>query len=207
MSAFIAKWSAAIVIALILILLLGATAGISAFIAVRYGAPAPAPVYVSTGPTIIQLQGLSELTTTRIHIVDVLTGEGETHRGSWIICGDALVGCDLSKCQIIAKDDVKRIATIRLPFPRVISSQVDHEKTKTWNIDTKTWIPWKWDEQSDLQDGAMHHAQKLIEFAAADAKYADSSKAQAEVVIRNMYDLVGWQVSVEWEPQSASATP
>jgi hypothetical protein len=56
----------------------------------------------------------------------VLVGEGEGCRGAWLIRGDALIGVDLSRAQILDKDDEARRATVRFPPPGVLQARVDH---------------------------------------------------------------------------------
>jgi len=155
------------------LLLYGVLVLILAAISVGYGfwlgrnhalPPGPPKVH-STAPTVIQLEKIGELTTTRVHVTDVLWAEGEGYRGSWLISGDALLSCDVSKAAIVNINPVTRTATIRLPPLRVISARVDHEKTKTWSVEKATWLPWRWGNQGVLRDAAMVHAQKLIETA------------------------------------------
>jgi len=94
---------------------------------------ASAPVHIqSQGPTVERLQRLSQLVTLQVHVADVLIGEGEGSRGSWLIKGDALLGTDLAKAQIVDRDDTARRATLLLPSPVVLHSRVDHQRTRTW---------------------------------------------------------------------------
>src|SRR4051794_12044774 len=65
--------------------------------------PAPPKVH-SMAPTVIQLERIGELTTTRVHVTDVLWAEGEGYRGSWLINGDTLLSCDVSKAKIVLVD-------------------------------------------------------------------------------------------------------
>lgn len=160
--------------------------------------PVPTSVH-SMAPTIIQLEKLGELTTTRIHVTDVLWAEGEGYRGSWLITGDALLSCDVSKAKIDRIDSEKQTATIQLPLLRVISARVDHDKTKTWSVEKTTWLLWKWGDQGVMRDAAMFHAQQLIETAAGSERNLGSAKTQAELLIRQLYDFVGWKVDVQWE--------
>jgi hypothetical protein len=160
--------------------------------------PAPPKVH-SMAPTVIQLEKIGELTTTRVHVTDVLWAEGEGYRGSWLISGDALLSCDVSKTTVMDVDPVAHTATIRLAPLRVISSRVDHSKTKTWNVEKTTWLPWKLGDQGAMRDAAMYHAQKLIETAAGSERHLGPAKAQAELLIRQMYDFVEWKVVVEWQ--------
>lgn len=160
--------------------------------------PVP-PKLRSMGPTVTQLERIGELTTTRVHVTDILFAEGEGYRGSWLIKGDALLACDMSKAKITKVDADKHRATIRLPQLRVISARVDHRKTKTWSVEKTSWLPWNWGDQGIVRDTAMFHAQKLVEAAAGSEQHLGPARAQAELLIRQMYDFVEWKVDVEWE--------
>lgn len=50
-----------------------------------------------------------------------------------------------------------------------------------------------------FRDAAMHHAQQLIEATASSSQHLEPSKAQAELLISRMYELMDWKVTVEWE--------
>jgi hypothetical protein len=128
-----------------------------------------------------------------------LWAEGEGYRGSWLISGDALLSCNVSKASIANINPVARTATIRLPALRVMSARVDHEKTQTWSVEKATWLPWRWGNQGALRDAAMFHAQKLIETASASERHLGPAKIQAELLIRQMYDFVDWKIDVDWE--------
>lgn len=153
----------------------------------------------SIPPTVIQLERLGELTAMRVHVTDVLWAEGEGYRGSWLISGDALLSCDVTRAVIKNLNPVARTATIRLPRLQVVSARIDHDKTKTWSVEKTTWLPWRWGDQGVMRDAAMSHAQKLIETAAGSAHHLNAANTQAEVLIRQIYDFVNWKVEVEWE--------
>ena len=59
----------------------------------------------STGPTVVQLERLQYLVSTRVHVADVLVGESRWLEGSWIIQGDALIGVDMSKAEVVDRDE------------------------------------------------------------------------------------------------------
>lgn len=153
----------------------------------------------SIGPSVLQLQRIGELAAARIHVTDVMTAEGEGYRGSWLIKGDAQLSCDVSQAKIIRVDPIGRSATVRLPPLHVTSARVDHEKTRTWSVERNTWLPWKWGDQGAFRDAALAHAQKLVESAAASDRQIVPAKAQAELLIHRMYDLIDWKITVEWE--------
>lgn len=165
----------------------------------RYRLAAQMPTVVSSmKPTVIQLERLGQLTTARIHITDVLCAKGEGYRGSWMVSGDALLACDVSKAHIDNIDDEKRTARIWLPLPNVISARVNHELTRTWSVERTSWMPWKWGDQSLLRDAAMYHAELLIENAASSEQHVASSQRQAEAMIEQLYEFLDWKVEVHW---------
>lgn len=153
----------------------------------------------SLGPTVSQLERLSELVPIRIHVADVLVAEGEGYRGSWLIRGDAVLSCDVSRAKIVYIDPVARSATLRLPPLRVASARVDHERTKTWNVEKISWFPWSGGNQNALRDTAMYHAQRLVEESALSDRNVEPAKNQTVTLIQQMYEAVGWDVAVEWE--------
>ena len=53
------------------------------------------PTFRSPGPTVVQLERLQYVVSTRVHVADVLVGESRWLAGSWILQGDAL-RCDES---------------------------------------------------------------------------------------------------------------
>jgi len=157
------------------------------------------PTVGTTGPSITQLQRLGELAPVRIQVTDVLAAEGEGYRGVWLIKGDALLTCDVSQGRILRQDPVARSAVLRLPPLRVTSARVDHTKTKTWSVEKTSWLPWNAGNRGQFSDAAMFHAQQLIESAAAEESNLAVARTQTEELVRQMYSLVDWQVSVEWE--------
>src|SRR3954465_9298815 len=83
------------------------------------------PTITSAGPTMVQLERLQYLVSTRVNVADVLVGESRWLEGSWIIQGDALIGVDMSRAEIMGRDEKSRTAVIVLPRPTVISARVN----------------------------------------------------------------------------------
>ena len=179
---------------LLLIALATSMVGV-AIVLPRLQAP-PAPITIqSQGPTIQRLERLCHLATTGVAVADVLVGEGEGCRGSWLIRGDALIGVDLSRAQILDKDDEARRATVRLPPPEVMQARVDHQRTRTWQVSRMVWLPWNADQER-LRDAVMLQAQQLVAGAAGAAESIQQAKTAAEAIITAFYGEVGWQVKV-----------
>jgi len=196
-----------------LVLVLASVIAVAAVVAIAFrqrpSEPKPA-VFHSQGPTIERLEQLKHLVTMRVYIADVLTGEGEGHRGAWLIRGDALLGVDLGRAKILDKNEEVKQATLSLPQPEVLQCRVDHERTRTWEVRRTTWVPWSGDEDK-LRDQVMWEAQKLVARAANSSENLSQAKANAEAILRGFYQEVGWQVHVSWDAQAtkpaASASP
>lgn len=165
--------------------------------------PAPTVVVHSQGPTVERLQRLSHLVTTRVYIVDVLIGEGEGCRGAWLIKGDALVAVDLGRAQITEKNESTKEALIVLPWPEVLQPRVDHQRTKTWEVRRKVWLPWN-ANQDRLRDAMMFQAQQLVTQAADSDENLQQAQTTAATIVSAFHEEVGWQVSVTWKETSAS---
>ena len=150
-------------------------------------------------PTITQLEMIGELTSIRVHVTDFLCAEGEGYRGCWLISGDALVTCDVFRATIANIDRAGHTATIRLPRLHVTSARIDHEKTKTWSVEKTSWLPWRCGNQGIVRDAAMYHGQKLIETVSGSEEHLNLAKAQAEMMIRQMYRFIEWNVDIEWQ--------
>ena len=99
------------------------------------------PSFQSAGPTVVQLERLQYLVSTRVNVGDVLVGESRWLEGSWIIQGDALLAVDMSNAEINDKDEKSCTATIVLPQPSVLSPRMNHSKTQQWDVKSRSWIP------------------------------------------------------------------
>jgi hypothetical protein len=190
---------------LVLILATAIAVGAAVSVALHYLPSEPRPtLFHSQGPTVERLEQLKHLVTMRVYIADVLTAEGDGHRGAWLVRGDALLGVDLGRARILDRNEEAKQATLSLPQPEVLQCRVDHERTRTWEVRRTTWVPWSGD-QDKLRDQVMWEAQKLVARAAASSENLCQAKANAEVVLRGFYQEVGWQVNVTWETQETKA--
>jgi hypothetical protein len=186
-----------------ILMLLATLAGTIVFTFIRSSplSPAATPGAIRpAGPPILQLERIGELAPVRVHVADVLIAEGEGLRGSWLIKGDALLVCDVAKAKITSIDPEYRTATLELPPLRVTSARVDFQKTKTWNVEKTTWLPWSGGDQDVFRDAAMLHAQKLVEAAVSSEGNFAAARQQAEVVLHSLYESVDWNVTITWTP-------
>lgn len=160
------------------------------------------PAFRSAGPTVIQLERLQHLVTSRAHVAYVLVGESKWLEGSWIVVGDALFGIDMKRAEIKDKDDERHTATIVLDPPQVMSTRVSPEKTRQWDIKSKGWIPFAGTFLGDrrtLEQQAMIEAERLIKRAASSDENIEDAKRGAEDFLREFYNNVDWNVSVQWK--------
>jgi hypothetical protein len=159
------------------------------------------PAVHSVGPTMVQLERLQYLVSTRVHVADVLVGESRWLEGSWIIQGDALLALDMSKAEIRDKDEKLRTALIILPQPAVLSARINHQRTQQWDIKSRSWIPLAslvLGDRTAMEKEAMLQAQQLIECAAGSDHNQAMARKGVEGMLTELYQGVGWTVSVRW---------
>jgi hypothetical protein len=160
-----------------------------------------APQFSSTGPTLVQLERLQYLVSTRVHVADVLVGESNWLQGSWIILGDALLAVDMAKAEIKDKNEQARTSVVVLPQPAVLSARVNHEKTQEWDIKSRSWVPLAsalLGDRTGMQKQAMLQAQQLVERAAGSDDNKAAARQGVEVMLIEFYRAVGWHISVQW---------
>jgi hypothetical protein len=159
--------------------------------------------FSDTGPMVTHFEKLGQLCTLKLHVADVLKAERNPGswinyvKGAWIVRGDALVGVDMTKASIESKDYATRHAVIVLPPPRLISPRVDHDRTETYDVQHGLFSAGDADK---TRDEAMKRAQQLVE-QAAKRELDDPlcpARPQAELLIKNFYDAVGWTVEIKW---------
>ena len=158
----------------------------------------------SSSPTITEIQRLGQLVVLRVNVADVLTDSNTDFKGIWVIGGDALVAVDLRLAQLHTDVNTKRM-TVRLPQPTVIQPRVDHEKTRTYDIEKKTWWNPFVDGQEQFTDQAMRKAQSVVYNTSTGQDVMDQARAQTELMLTNMYRWVGWDVDIVWQGGSETS--
>jgi hypothetical protein len=164
---------------------------------------AAAPVAVSAPPSIAQVQFMSDLATTRVHLSDFIEGENNHYVGRWTLHGEAVLGVDLSQAQYAKLDNERKRATLRLPQPHMISSKLDHDRCEEIYIKSKVWIPTS--SRQPLRDEVWKHADRKIQRLGHEAGYMERAKVQAERVLEKLFDGFGWKVDFEWQAPSEDA--
>jgi len=159
-----------------------------------------------SSPTITEIQRLGDLVVLRVNVADVLEDADQDFTGVWIIRGDALVAVDLRLAELQSPPDMaaKRLV-VRLPQPRVIQPRVDHEKTRTYDVDKKTWWNPFVDGREEFTDQGMRKAQGVVYNTSRGNEVMDQARDQAELVLTNMYRLVGWDVDIVWQGGSETS--
>jgi hypothetical protein len=160
------------------------------------------PTFSSPGPTVVQLERLQQLVSTRVHVADILVGESRWLEGSWIIMGDALLAVDMSKAEVKDTDEKTRTATIILPDPAVLSARVNHEWSQQWDIKSRSWIPLAslvLGDRTAMEKQAMLQAQQLVERAAGSDSHQTTARQGVASMLAEFYRAVGWHVSVQWK--------
>ncbi len=159
------------------------------------------PNFSSSGPTIVQLERLQYLVSTRVHVADVLVGESRWLEGCWIIQGDALLAVDIAKAELKDRNEQARTAVIVLPKPAVLSARVNHEKTQEWDIKSRSWVPLAsvlLGDRTAMEKQAMLQAQQLVERAAGSDDNKTTARQGVERMLTEFYRAVGWGISVQW---------
>ncbi len=167
-----------------------------------FGIADTTPRFNSTGPTIVQLERLQYLVSTRVHVADVLVGESRWLEGSWIIQGDALLAVDMAKAEVRDRNEQAKTAVIVLPQPVVLSGRVNHQKTQEWDIKSRSWVPLAsliLGDRTAMEKEAMLQAQQLVERAAGTDDNKATARQGAEGMLTEFYLAVGWLISVKWK--------
>ena len=155
----------------------------------------------TSSPTITEIQRLGELVVLRVSVADVLKDSGYEYKGVWIIRGDAQVAVDLREVKVKSRNEKTKKLVVVLPQPRVIQPRVDHDKSEEYKVDRATWKIWKGD-QSKLSSQAWQKAQGIVETACSSEENMDQARDQTELMLTNMYRMVGWDVDVVWRAGS-----
>jgi Protein of unknown function (DUF4230) len=119
-------------------------------------------------------------------------------RGRWDAHGNVIFGVALNNVSYTNINNTKREITLRLPHPHVIQGKVDHQRSREISMEKRVLIPLS--SEKALRDEVWAEADAKIERVAREQpSYADLAKAQAERVLGNLFESVGWTASFEWE--------
>jgi Protein of unknown function (DUF4230) len=79
----------------------------------------------------------------------------------------------------------------------VISSKVDHERSQEVFIKWKAWLPTS--SSQLLRDEVWKHADRKIHRLGQETGYMERAKVQAERVLGQLFEGVGWKIEFEWQ--------
>jgi hypothetical protein len=160
------------------------------------GVEAPRTIEVKLPPSIAQIQSMSELATTRVHLTDSIEGENAHYIGRWILHGEVVLGVDLSAAHYTKVDVANQRATLRLPQPHQITSKVDHDHSEEIAIRSKVWFPAS--SEQLLRDEVWRQADRKIQRLGEEVGFKERAKLQAERALDHLFQGVGWTVDFEW---------
>ena len=157
-----------------------------------------------TGPTIEQIQQLSQLVTLKVDVADVVetTVDGYTGgiRAVLVVKGDYLVSTDLTQTRFVSVDADAKSVVLSLALPRVLSPRIDHQRSRVavlherglWQI-----VPGEGAEAKVLTD--LHVvAQRLIAASSSDQAVVKRAKDRTEQVLKSWFEAIGWRVQIRW---------
>ena len=181
----------------VMILSLGAAAVYAAYHFGRRSAPLPA------APTV-EIEKLARLATVKVTVADVLQastgGSLMGVQGAWLVKGDALLTVDMSRARTVSKDAEKRRIVLMLPKPTVFQPRVDHERTRTFDVQKGLFVLGTRAE-SQMRDEAMRQAQQLVEQAAGAPDALQVARDVTAQVVGAIYKAVDWDVTIQWEDE------
>lgn len=159
----------------------------------------------SMAPTLEKIQTLSSLVTNKIFVSDIIDADNKDYEGKWVINGDALLTTDLSMAKLDLVNEETKTAVITLPLPQVTSPRVDHERTKKISIKGKGFPLLRNTKNKEKMEQYINEvAQKSIATYAGRPEMIENAKAQAELIISNIYLKVGWEVTILWDSNQQS---
>ena len=157
----------------------------------------------SIGPTLDRIMPLSNLTTLKVDVADVLVSELPGHTGSLraivIVKGDVTLGVDLSLAHLEHADATHLI--IHLPQPRVQSARLDHDHTRLLELRSSgLWAitPGSSDTDTAAINHAMKDAQHIVEETGHNPDLIARCRLQTEVVLNTFLSQSELKIAVQW---------
>jgi hypothetical protein len=188
----------ACLLALILLML----AAVLSVMSIQRIAARPMPMSVHP-PTLLQVEQLAELVTTRVAIADVretkIAGYLGDVKAVLIVRGEALLGPDLSKASVSTNEQARQI-TISLPRPHVISCHLEHSGTRLVCLSHDgLWALVPGDAgRTAVLNRAYREAEIALTAAAMTPATVEQAGIQAQRVLGSFFAAIGWRVTVRW---------
>jgi Protein of unknown function (DUF4230) len=153
-------------------------------------------------PPLAIVRGMSELVTLLIHLSTSIEGGNNHWETKYLIHGESLLGVDLSQVEYRDVDPVKRRAVLRLPLPHLVMSKVDHNRSEEMYMRSKVLFPC---DPQVVRAEVYKAADAKLERLAQDAAYVKQAKQQTQVVLKELFQGVEWNVRLEWIDDDAKA--
>ena len=183
----------------VLVLFIGGVLGVC--LGPRYRTNAPVAV---TAPVIGQITELADLVVLRVPVSKVHVTRVGGYVGAVdcvvLVNGELEVCTDLNLARFDEVDADARTAILILATPVVRHARLDHEQTSVYRIDRKGL--WKVVPSSEPTRGvvnkAMNEAQACVKSAGEDPQLIERSKGQAEQLLSQYLEAMGWEVKLVW---------
>lgn len=165
------------------------------------------PLVSPPPPPISQIQAMSDLATTSVHIVDSIELENNHYLGRWELHGDVILGVDLSAVDYLEVDQHERRLRLRLSQPHIISTKVDHERSQELFLKPKVFFASLRSSSQLLRDEVWKQADRKIARLGEHLGYRERAKVHAERVLEDFFESLDWKVDFEWcEIQESEVT-
>ena len=153
-------------------------------------------------PVLAELEELAELTSLRVPVSDVVTRELHGYVGAasatLVVHGSVRLGVDLGSACFENVDQGARTAVLRLPRAMVMSTHLDHQRTRLDRLNRHgLWLLTLTDAPSrKLLDGLYRDAEADLAAAGTSAALLARAESRAAAVLRGVLSQLGWKVTV-----------
>lgn len=167
-----------------------------------FAIPTPGPTAtpkIDIGPVVLhQVQGLSELTTTRFGMQTVVTAsKGRTlgpfqfdTRLLYVAYGEVRAGIDLSllgPADVVVRDD--RAVTVTLPPPQILDSKIDVNRSYVYDFQRGVLSP----QAPELQTEAERQALDQIIAGACQSNILGEANQRAELAVTKLLGAMNFE--------------
>jgi hypothetical protein len=155
--------------------------------------------------TIDEIRTLSTLLTRRVELADVCVTRIDGYLGSveaalLVRGGHVDLGVDLDAGDLHIVDSSNHVATLRLPTPHVVTTSLDHSRTRfvmlgysgVWRINPQP-APAR-----GVVEQALASAQEQFAEAGREPAQIEAARRHVETVVTAWARTLGWNVRVEW---------
>ncbi len=182
-----------------------------------FAIPTPGPTAtpkIDIGPVVLhQIQGLSELTTTRFGMQTVVTASKGRAIGPfefntrllYVAYGEVRAGVDLGllgPADVVVQDD--RSVTVTLPPPQILDSKLDVNRSYVYDFQQGVLSP----QAPELQTEAERQALEQIIAGACESDILGQANQRAELAITKLLEAMDFQeITVKTQMPEPTANP